>query len=70
MVIPGPLLEAELDLEADEQRCLEESMMNVEMAQDASGWEDDEHHKKQYYISLWPVNCHPSFLIIKFELRF
>ena len=34
MVIPGPLLEAELELEADEQRCLEESMMNVEMAQD------------------------------------
>ena len=43
MVIPGPLLEAELDLEADEQRCLEESMMNGEMTPEANGWEDDEH---------------------------
>jgi hypothetical protein len=44
MVIPGPLLEAELDLEADEQRCLEESMMSGDMGQEISMWEEEEHH--------------------------
>lgn len=42
MVIPGSLLEAELDLEADEQRCLEESMMNGEVLQEASVWDEDD----------------------------
>jgi hypothetical protein len=44
MVIPGPLLEAELDLVADEQRCLEESMMNGDVVHEMSVWDELDHH--------------------------
>lgn len=42
MVIPVALLEAELDLEADEQRCLEESMLAGDLGYELSMW-DEEH---------------------------
>lgn len=41
MVIPMSVLEAELDLVADEQRCLEESIIVGEMARDDSIWDED-----------------------------
>ena len=39
MMIPASLLEAELDLEADEQRCLEERMT---MGNNSYFWNDDD----------------------------
>jgi hypothetical protein len=58
MVIPGPILEAELDLEADEQRCLEESMMSGEVAQEISVWDEDDHHGRN--LPRYTDQCSPS----------
>jgi hypothetical protein len=44
MVIPGTILEAELDLEADEQRCLEEIMLAGDMGNEISMWDEEDHH--------------------------
>jgi hypothetical protein len=45
VVIPGPLLEAELDLEADEQRCLEETMIASEIGQQLNAFEDEHSYR-------------------------